>query len=453
MNFSEEQLEILINDPASLKAGKALVNLSKWTNLGLSERVIWGEIKGSGTKPYYTQIDINEIAYKCSCPSFKFPCKHSVALLFLSVRHREAFENSTEPDWVFEWIEKRQVRLEKQKQTPEKSEEETIKTESQKLKRQDDRNQSVAQALNDLEIWLKDLVRTGLINLPQRDQSSFEHLAKRLIDNKASGLSSWIRALGKIDYSNEKWADEALEICSKLFLLIKAYQNLDAFNETFQISVKNLIGWSQSQKELLESPDAHSIKDVWLVLGQENEQQDDIQIQRNWLWGIESGQTALILNFGTRHSPLVNNLIQGSSLEAELLFFPAVHKQRAVIKLQRGLIETLKTPSGIKKNWKEVFSQRADLLAQFPWVSDVPAVVEDLLFFPEQKRVGFIDSEKNFVPISSSVDHSKVLEILALAGSSKHTIAGVLRKNTFLPLGVFQNNVYQTLIDYVGKNS
>ena len=46
--------------------------------------MIWGLAKGSGKKPYQTQVDIVEFAYKCSCPSRKFPCKHALGPMFLA---------------------------------------------------------------------------------------------------------------------------------------------------------------------------------------------------------------------------------------------------------------------------------------------------------------------------------------------------------------------------------
>jgi SWIM zinc finger len=42
---------------------------------------VWGLCAGSGKRPYQTVVDLTGPAYKCSCPSRKFPCKHALALL------------------------------------------------------------------------------------------------------------------------------------------------------------------------------------------------------------------------------------------------------------------------------------------------------------------------------------------------------------------------------------
>ncbi len=42
-----------------------------------------GLCQGSGRQPYQARVDLAEPAFKCSCPSRKFPCKHGLALLLL----------------------------------------------------------------------------------------------------------------------------------------------------------------------------------------------------------------------------------------------------------------------------------------------------------------------------------------------------------------------------------
>ena len=44
---------------------------------------VWGECQGSAAAPYRTAVDLSGPAYRCSCPSRKFPCKHALALLLL----------------------------------------------------------------------------------------------------------------------------------------------------------------------------------------------------------------------------------------------------------------------------------------------------------------------------------------------------------------------------------
>ena len=89
LNLTEEQIIQLAPDAASVKAGKGLATRAKWVLLEHSDRAIWGHCQGSGKTPYQTVIDIKNVAFKCSCPSRKFPCKHGLGLLFLYAAQAE----------------------------------------------------------------------------------------------------------------------------------------------------------------------------------------------------------------------------------------------------------------------------------------------------------------------------------------------------------------------------
>ena len=133
MNFlTEDQVSQLAPDASSLKAGKDLANERKWLNYQSNERVLWGEVQGSGKDPYRTQIDLQNTAFKCSCPSRKFPCKHGLGLLFLVARRNgDIPQLTTEPSWVSEWINKRSEKVEAKIQPPVSEEQDSEKTDKQ----------------------------------------------------------------------------------------------------------------------------------------------------------------------------------------------------------------------------------------------------------------------------------------------------------------------------------
>lgn len=108
------QIESLAPDAASLKAGRALASPGKWSELGRSDRVLWGLCQGSGKEPYRTQIDLEGPAFMCSCPSRKLPCKHGLGLFLLVLTIRSAAGPALQPDWVVEWLTQRDSRAQKQ---------------------------------------------------------------------------------------------------------------------------------------------------------------------------------------------------------------------------------------------------------------------------------------------------------------------------------------------------
>jgi hypothetical protein len=115
-SWTTEQILALAPDPASAKSGKSLATLNKWGVLGQDRQAIWGECQGSGKDPYRTQVDLSEPAFRCSCPSRKFPCKHGLGLLLLMVAQPTAVSNATPPDWVSDWIASRAKHEEKQRE-------------------------------------------------------------------------------------------------------------------------------------------------------------------------------------------------------------------------------------------------------------------------------------------------------------------------------------------------
>ncbi|MDQ0932091.1 hypothetical protein QFZ49_002021 [Streptomyces turgidiscabies] len=87
VRWTADQVLALAPDVSSRKAGSKLGLAGPWSEAGSSdEGTVWGLCKGSGSKPYQTVVDIADAtgpAYKCSCPSRKFPCKHALGLLLL----------------------------------------------------------------------------------------------------------------------------------------------------------------------------------------------------------------------------------------------------------------------------------------------------------------------------------------------------------------------------------
>ena len=152
MNLTEDQILTLAPDEASKKSGKELSGPAKWVSKGVNEFALWGEAQGSGSKPYQTQVDLTNIAFKCSCPSRKFPCKHGLGLLLLYSRQQNTFTDNNAPAWVKDWIEKRGEKQEKKAIQDDKPVDEAAQA-----KRQQARQQKVTDGIAELQLWMKAL--------------------------------------------------------------------------------------------------------------------------------------------------------------------------------------------------------------------------------------------------------------------------------------------------------
>ena len=77
--WTTQQVAALAPDPKVAAAARGLTSLRTWSELGCTDSLLWGKCQGSGKSPYQVTVDLTEPAFKCSCPSRKFPCKHGVA--------------------------------------------------------------------------------------------------------------------------------------------------------------------------------------------------------------------------------------------------------------------------------------------------------------------------------------------------------------------------------------
>lgn len=107
MNLTPENALSHAPDDASKGNARALANPAKWKSIGAFDsdegEVAWGEITGSGGGVYHTRVEIDEPAFRCTCPSRKLPCKHSLALLLLRAKDPGAFK-APPPEWALDEV-------------------------------------------------------------------------------------------------------------------------------------------------------------------------------------------------------------------------------------------------------------------------------------------------------------------------------------------------------------
>src|SRR6201996_4637985 len=107
MALTLERIEALAPDQPSLLAARKLLKPSSWPTLGEDNGLVWGECQGSGSTPYRVVVSELDGGYKCTCPSRKFPCKHSLALMWMRAEGRVAFTPASVPEWIKDWLGRR----------------------------------------------------------------------------------------------------------------------------------------------------------------------------------------------------------------------------------------------------------------------------------------------------------------------------------------------------------
>ncbi|THU37094.1 SWIM zinc finger family protein [Niastella caeni] len=433
MQLSEEQVLALAPDESSKKSGKELSNPAKWVSKGVNEVALWGECQGSGSKPYQTQVDTVNIAFKCSCPSRKFPCKHGVGLLLLYARSKSDFTSSDMPAWVADWINKRSERQEKQATQKEKPVDEAAQA-----KRRQAREQKVGDGIEELLQWIKDIIRNGIIGMPEKGSGWFEGMARRMVDAQAPGLANMIKGLGEINFYRDGWQTEFIDQLLRLYLVITGYKNSESLPALLQQDLRTWIGFTQNQDELKEQP---GLTDTWLVLGKQVTEEDNITVERNWLYGTTSDQYALVLQFLVRGQGGQLALTPGLFVQAELVFYPSVVPLRAIVKQQLNT-EKIQPCKGFS-NWQQVVEAETDYSSALPFRNERPFIIEQVrpVFYSQQWWL----QDANNAMMSIKSEFKSIWKLLSLSGGDALNMAVVGKEKAYEPFGVWYQNEYTIL--------
>lgn len=433
MQLTEEQILSLAPDEPSRKSGKGLANAAKWVSAGVNDVAMWGECQGSGAKPYQTQVDLSNIAFKCSCPSRKFPCKHGLGLMLLHARQPGFFTASASPDWVTEWLEKRTKREEKKAETAAKPVDEAAQA-----KRKESREQQVEDGLEELLRWMKDIVRNGILQMPEKDPAFFADMAKRMIDAKSPGLAGMVRQLGSIGFFREDWQSRFMDQLCRMYLVASGFRHRNDLPEGLAEDVRSWIGFTQSQEELKSQS---GVSDIWTVLGKQTLEEDNLLVERNWLFGTQSQQYALVLQFSVRGQGLAFSLSAGMQVQAELVFFPSARPLRAVIRQQQST--RAQAPYTAFSGWMEVAGSGAAVCEGLPFDGDRPFIVEKLRPVQWNGQWWLCDGQNRLARIREGF--RQLFTLLAISGGEPLDMAVLGREHAFEPLGVWARGQYHHL--------
>src|SRR5688500_14277275 len=247
--WTAERVMGLAPDPASAKAGQGLAGPRKWVSLGADDAAVWGECQGSGAKPYQVQVDLAEPAFKCSCPSRKFPCKHGLGLMLIYASTPTAMKGSR-PQWVEEWISSRSQRAEK-KQAAAEAPPKPI-DEAAQAKRREKRLARTAEGLAATKVWIEDFVRGGIATAPTKGYGFFDEPARRMIDAQAPGVARQLQLLGATASSGANWQRPFFESLSSLYLLVRAFERIAELPETTRDDVLATLGMAERQEDVLK---------------------------------------------------------------------------------------------------------------------------------------------------------------------------------------------------------
>ncbi|GEP05183.1 SWIM zinc finger family protein [Methylobacterium oxalidis] len=333
MSLTAAQILDLAPDASSRKAGQDQAKPAKWLGLGRAGTLVWGEIKGSGAAPYRTVADLGGPASKCTCPSRKFPCKHALGLMLVDAAG--TLPEAEPPDWAAAWAKGREGRAAAEARTCEPAKPVDERAQAKRRQAREDR---VAAALDELDLWLRDLMRRGLAGARAEPYAFWDRMAGRLVDGQAPGLARRVRALPGFAAAGARpgaaGPEAALALgIGRLALLARAARRLDALDPGQAAGVRAAIGFPVSAEEMAARPD-HT--DEWAVLAHAVEEEDKLTARSVWLAGRGSGALAQVIEYGTGGAPLPPAPAAGQDFGGALAFHPGDPPLRAVFREGRA---------------------------------------------------------------------------------------------------------------------
>ena len=409
-------------DSKSIAAARKLSAPGGWLLLATRGDAIWGEVRGSGKKPYRVGIDLTGPAFKCSCPSRKFPCKHGLALAYVVSEDAGGFVDADPPEWIDEWLAKRAGtaarKSAREAQAKEPVSEETLaRRRTAQEKRSVRRDERMRDGVESLREWTRDLVRQGLAAVAEWPWQRWEETAARMVDAQAPGLATRLRELGGLVHSGDGWRDRWLEKLGALHLLAEAATRLEALPTAARDEVRAQLGLTQSKDELLAS--APSVADRWHVLGLYVDDENDLKTRRTWLWAHDARRFGCLLEFAPRSGSFLSTMMPGTCYEAELVHYPGLAPLRALVK---GEAKAASCPSdgeslgAFTSVDAALEGFRAARIAN-PWLWRYPAALRDVVPRRDGDRWLVQDASGSAVGLAPRADVHRIL-----AASGGHAI-------------------------------
>ncbi|MGW7055971.1 SWIM zinc finger family protein [Streptomyces sp. NPDC054887] len=436
VRWTAEQVLALAPDDASRRTGSRLGTAGPWSEAGSSGAgAVWGLCRGSGSTPYRTVVDTagGGPAFKCSCPSRKFPCKHALGLLLLWAADEPAVRNGEPPGWAEEWLAARRA-----KAAPADTAARRTADPGAARRRAEQRAERITLGAAELEQRLTDLLRGGLASAEQSGYGLWEETARRMVDAQAPGLAARVRELGAVPASGPGWPARLLEECALLHLLDAAWPVRERLPEPLAATVRGRVG-------LTASAEGPPVRDRWLVLAQYDTPDGKLVTRRIWLYGEESRRTALVLSFGAAGRAPDVTLPTGLVLDTELTFHPG--RLRADLGDGPAALPApmLSPPPGVDTT--TAIRAYGTALRDDPWLESYPVTLGQVVPTPTADSWQLGDVQAGYaLPLApAALTGPGLWKLVALSGGGPVTVFGECGHRGFTPLAAWSDGSTETV--------
>ena len=304
VRWTADQVLATAPDAASVAAGRKLATPGPWSDTGVSAEppALWGSCAGSGKTPYQTVIDLAGPAFKCSCPSRKFPCKHALGLLLLwSAGHVP--EQDTPGDAAAAWLAARDDRATKAatraEATPDPAAAASAARHGRAVSGPASRSSTGGSA-----------TRCG----PGSPAPTAEATGASTPSPPAWSTPRHPGWPDRCDGSrrsprrDDGWAGRLVEEYALLHLLTVGHHRIDDLPPALADTVRARVGYTVRVEDVVATP---GLRDRWDVVGLRDGSDGRLTTRRVHVRGATTGRNAFVLSFAAGSQPLDSSLLPG----------------------------------------------------------------------------------------------------------------------------------------------
>lgn len=421
--WTTERVLGLAPDAASVKAARGLTRTSTWSDLGCTDSLVFGRCQGSGKTPYQVSVDLAEPAFKCSCPSRKFPCKHGLALLLLWVEHGDAVgEVDTAAGFAEDWQQERTTRA-----ATRAARAEAPPDPEAQAARQAEREATMTAGLDDLERWMADLVRNGTSGLRSRPYAFWDDVAARLVDAQVPGLADRVRDVGGLLVGRDDWPDVLLAEMGRWQLAVEAWRRRDVLPVETVADLRVVLGWPWRRDEAAAFP---TIADEWVVAGVALGDDGRITSQRTWLWGRTTERWGVVLDFAAAGATLRVAQVVGTVVADAVRAYPGSDAVRVAFS---GAEQVGRDQAAVPGTTVDAAVDAvARVLATDPWRVRVPVALAEVLLVDDE-RGWWLADDTGRLPLAPGIEP---WDLLARTGGAPASVMAEWQDGALHPLAV-----------------
>jgi uncharacterized Zn finger protein len=439
MQWTDEKIAALAPNDSTERRGRSLANSAKWNSIATNYEAIWGECKGSGSQPYIVQINLSGPKYKCSCPVRKPPCKHVLGLFFLFAKSSAVFKYQAPAEAVKYWLSQQSPNVisstSKTIVPVLKTEESIEQAKVAKEKRWAQRVQLMTSGMDELELWLTDLIRQGIANTDIQKASFWNQVAAKMVDAKLPRISTYLKETHQLIQQNPNWSEIVVARLGELYLWAESFKKRNLLSAEMQEELYQSLGKIVKKADILEQHP--STKDLWFILGKkEGVDIEGRSFRKIWLQGQKTKQHALILDYAFGSMGYEQQYIVGDLLDGALVYYSKAYPQRAIFESFDSAKIYEKIEASTHSDLNSVLTNYGKALVQNPWLFSFPVGLSKLKAFMNAKKELKIKDINDIIIPLSNVKEEIMWKILAISGGHSISLFGEWNGLHFEPLSL-----------------